>query len=76
MNRGCRDFDSSQDEALRLSPRDTNAYLWMALAGGAKGLLGSDEEAVTALRRAIEINRNYSQAHLWLAATCLSRSAK
>jgi TolB-like protein/Flp pilus assembly protein TadD len=55
-------------EALRLSPRDTNAYLWMGVAGFAKLLLGSDEEAVTQLRRALEFNRNHPRAHFWLAA--------
>ncbi len=56
------------NEALRLSPRDTNAYVWVAVAGYAKLLLSSDEEAVALLRRAIETNRNYSLAHFWLAA--------
>ena len=55
-------------EALRLSPRDTFAYPWMAIAGTAKLFLGSDEEAVTRFRRAIEINRNYPVAHFLLAA--------
>ena len=41
-------------EALRLSPRDTFAYLWMGVAGSAKLLLGSDDEAVTRFRRALE----------------------
>jgi tetratricopeptide (TPR) repeat protein len=54
--------------ALRLSPRDTNAYLWMGVAGFAKLLLGSDEEAVTQLRRALEFNRNHPRAYFWLAA--------
>ena len=34
-------------EALRLCPRDTSAYAWMAFAGFAKLYLGSDEEAVS-----------------------------
>jgi tetratricopeptide (TPR) repeat protein len=55
-------------EALRLSPCDTFAYLWIAAAGFAKFLLNSDEEAVALLRRAIEINRDYPQAYFWLAA--------
>jgi len=45
-------------EALRLSPRDTQAYIWMAIAGAAKLYLGRDEEAVAWFRRAIETNRN------------------
>jgi TolB-like protein/class 3 adenylate cyclase len=44
-------------EALRLSPRDTYAHVWMALAGLAKLVLCRDEEAVAWLRRAIETNR-------------------
>jgi TolB-like protein len=55
-------------EALRLSPRDTFAYIWMVNAGLAKLLLGSDEEAVTQLRRSIEINLNYPNSYFWLAA--------
>ena len=55
-------------EALRLSPRDTNAYLWMNFAGLAKLHLGSYEQAVAWLRRAIEANRNYPPAYFHLAA--------
>ena len=55
-------------EALRLSPRDTFAYSWMTWAGTAKLFLGSDEEAVTRFRRALEINRNIPVAHFSLAA--------
>ena len=54
-------------EALRLSPRDTNAFLWMGIAGQAKLHLGDDEEAVAWLRRSIEINRNYPNGHFYLA---------
>jgi len=57
------------NEALRLSPRDTNAYVWLAIAGAAKLWTGKDEEAITLLRRAIETNRNYPFAHFWLGAT-------
>jgi Flp pilus assembly protein TadD len=56
------------EEALRLSPRDATAYVWMAGAGVAKLYLGADEAAVTWLRRAIETNRNQAIAHFWLAA--------
>jgi tetratricopeptide (TPR) repeat protein len=55
-------------EALRLSPRDTLAYIWMAYAGIAKNHLGSYEQAVAWCRRAIEANRNYPHAHFMLAA--------
>jgi TolB-like protein/class 3 adenylate cyclase len=55
-------------EALRLSPRDTLAYLWMYIAGLAKNLLGDYEEAAAWCRRSIEANRNYPQPHFWLGA--------
>ena len=55
-------------EALRLSPRDTYAYLWMSLAGIAKLWLGADAEAVAWLRRSVEANRNFPLAHFYLAA--------
>ena len=56
------------NEALRLSPRDTVAQTWMAIAGAAKFSLGSDEEAATRFRRSVEINRNYPLGHFYLAA--------
>ena len=55
-------------EALRLSPRDSYAHHWMGIAGASKLYLGSHDEAVTRFRRAIELNRNYSVAHLFQAA--------
>ena len=56
-------------EALRLSPRDTIAYIWMSTAGSAKLQLGSYEQAIAWFRRAIEANRNYPPAYLLLAAS-------
>jgi TolB-like protein/class 3 adenylate cyclase/Flp pilus assembly protein TadD len=55
-------------EALRLSPRDTFAYTWMSIAGFAKILLGSDDEAVARYRRSIEMNRNHPLTCFHLAA--------
>jgi TolB-like protein len=55
-------------EALRLSPRDTNAFLWMGIVGHAKLHLGADQEAVAWLRRSNEANRNHPPAHFFLAA--------
>jgi TolB-like protein len=46
-------------EALRLSPRDTMAFVWMNYAGQAKLHIGSWEQAVAWCRRSIEANRNY-----------------
>jgi tetratricopeptide (TPR) repeat protein len=54
--------------ALRLSPRDTMAYIWMTTAGSAKLHLGSYEQAAAWFRRAIEANRNNPPAYLNLAA--------
>jgi TolB-like protein/class 3 adenylate cyclase len=54
-------------EALRLSPRDTLAYLWMNNVGIAKNQLGSWEQAVGWLRRAIDANRNFPTAYFSLA---------
>ena len=54
-------------EALRLSPRDTKAFLWFVIAGVAKRHLGNWEEASAWIRRSIEANRNFSQSHFDLA---------
>jgi tetratricopeptide (TPR) repeat protein len=54
-------------EALRLSPRDTNAYNWMLIAGVAKLYLGRDEEAAVWLLRSIDANRNHPLSHFYLA---------
>ncbi len=55
-------------EGLRLSPRDTFAYVWMLAAGFAKLLLGRDEEAAVWLLRSIDANPNHPFAHFCLAA--------
>jgi TolB-like protein len=55
-------------EALRLSPRDTLAYIWMTTAGSAKLHLGGYQQAVAWFRRAIEANRNNPPAYLNLAS--------
>ena len=55
-------------DALRFSPRDTMAYIWMAYVGTAKNHLGSWEQAVAWSRRSIEATRNYSYAYFMLAA--------
>jgi TolB-like protein/class 3 adenylate cyclase len=58
-------------EALRLSPRDTSAYIWMMHAGVAKLHVGSWEQGAAWLRQAIEANRNFPPAHFWLAAALM-----
>ena len=55
-------------EALRLSPHDPVANVWMSFPGIAKLWLGMDAEAVAWLRRSIETDRNYPFAHFYLAA--------
>jgi TolB-like protein/class 3 adenylate cyclase len=55
-------------EAFRLSPRDILAHKWMHVLGLAKLQLGADAEATAWLRRSVEANRNFSPAHLSLAA--------
>jgi TolB-like protein/Tfp pilus assembly protein PilF len=54
-------------KALRISPRDSNAYHWTSHAGRAKFYLGCDEEAVAWYRRSIEANPNFSVARFLLA---------
>ncbi len=56
------------NEAIRLSPRDTGVYIWLAMAGYAELLLSRDNEAASLLHRSIEANRNYALPHFWLAA--------
>jgi TolB-like protein len=56
------------NEALRLSPRDTDAGYWMVWVGFAKLQLSADAEAVTWLRRGLENNHNYPLGHFHLAA--------
>jgi TolB-like protein len=60
--------DAHVAEALRLSPRDTMAHIWMYFAGLAKLHLCKYEQAVAWFRRAIEANRNYPAANFNLAA--------
>ena len=49
--------EAHENEALRLSPRDSFAWLWLHFAGAAKMTLGANEEAVALFRRSIENNR-------------------
>ena len=52
---------------MRLSPRDTFAYRWIAWVGLAKVQLNADTEAIVWFRRGLDENRNYSAAHFQLA---------
>jgi tetratricopeptide (TPR) repeat protein len=58
-------------EALRISPRDTWAYMWMSLAAGAQLHLGHWEQAAAWCRRAIEANRNNQLPYVQLAAALM-----
>ena len=55
-------------EALRLSPRDPWANIWLHWEGLGKICMGLWEQAVAPYRRSIEINRNLHTAHFLLAA--------
>ena len=55
------------NEALRLSPCDTNAHVWLASGAFAKLHLNKFEEAIPILRRALDINQNYPHTHFRLA---------
>ena len=46
-------------EALRASPRDTDAYFWVGWMAEAKLYLGAYEDALNLCHRSIELNRNY-----------------
>ena len=61
------------NEALRLSPRDQRAWVWMLFLGNAKMQLGMDEDAVKWFRRGIELNPNFPLMH-FLSCRRLSRS--
>ena len=55
-------------EALRISPRDTRASVWMLIVGFAKLHSNRDEESVAWLNRSIELNPNNPVVHFSLAA--------
>jgi tetratricopeptide (TPR) repeat protein len=59
-------------EALRLSPRDPWAYVWLLTAGFAACLLGRNEEATTWFRRSIETNRNFAPCRFIYATVLMS----
>jgi TolB-like protein/class 3 adenylate cyclase len=60
--------EAHEKEALRLSPRDSFAWLWLHFTGAAKLVLGADEEAVALFRHSIENNRTIPLTHFFLAA--------
>lgn len=54
-------------EALRLSPRDTRAFLWYMFVGMARLMTNADLEALDWLRRSIEANPNHALSHFHFA---------
>jgi tetratricopeptide (TPR) repeat protein len=67
MGRG-DDVEAHIQEALRLSPRDTRAFLWMMFAGLGKLEVDADLEAVAWFRRSLEANQNQALSHFHAAA--------
>jgi TolB-like protein/Tfp pilus assembly protein PilF len=61
--------ESHELEALRASPRDTDANVWVAIMALTKLYLGAYEDALNLYRRSIELNRNYPNARFNYAAT-------
>ena len=70
--------ESHVEEALRLSPLDTFAYLWMLFAGVAAIQIEEYDKAVEWLRRSIDTNPNspWAYFHLGPHCSCLARRRK
>ncbi|HKN31403.1 MAG TPA: tetratricopeptide repeat protein [Roseiarcus sp.] len=68
VNGHAEETESYVIDALRVSPRDTLAHIWIAYIAGAKLYLGAVEEAVALFRRSIEMNPNRLTSHVLLAA--------
>jgi tetratricopeptide (TPR) repeat protein len=67
LSRG-QETEAHMEQARRVSPHDTNVYIWTMYVGLAKFWHGADAEALVWLRRSLEANRNYPNAHFHLAA--------
>jgi adenylate cyclase len=61
--------ESHELEALRVSPYDTEADVWVAYIALAKLYLGDTEGALSLYRRAKELNPNYPTGRFNMAAT-------
>jgi TolB-like protein len=55
-------------QALRLSPRDTRAFLWFMFVGMGMFTTNADLEAVDWFRRSVEANPNHALSHFQFAA--------
>jgi TolB-like protein/class 3 adenylate cyclase len=67
-NGHAEETESHELEALRVSPRDTEANAWVGYLAEAKQFLGDDEDAVTWNQRSLEINRNRPVTYFYLAS--------
>jgi TolB-like protein len=56
-------------EALRLSPCDPQAYIWMLFASNAMTWAGRDAEAGAWIQRAIQTNPHWAMLYFYLGAT-------
>jgi TolB-like protein/class 3 adenylate cyclase len=61
--------ESHELEALRVSPHDTEADVWVAYMALAKLYLGDPEGALSLYRRAKELNPNYPTGRFTMAST-------
>jgi tetratricopeptide (TPR) repeat protein len=63
-----RETEGHVQEAFRISPRDANAYVWMAFVGISKLYSGDDDQAVLWFQRSTGTNHNLAIASFCLAA--------
>ncbi|MGY3617370.1 winged helix-turn-helix domain-containing protein [Bradyrhizobium sp. USDA 10063] len=66
LERG-EEVEGHVQDALRLSPRDTRAFLWFMFVGMAKLMTKTDLGALDWLRRSIEANPNHALSHFHFA---------
>jgi len=63
--------ESHELEALRASPRDTDAYFWVGWMAEAKLYLGAYEDALNLCHRSMELNRNNPTSRFTYCAAIL-----
>jgi tetratricopeptide (TPR) repeat protein len=61
------EIEGHVQEALRLSPRDTRAFLWYMFVGLGKLSIHADREAIGWFRRSLELNGNHALSHFHFA---------
>jgi TolB-like protein len=67
LGRG-EEVEAHIQEALRLSPRDTRAFLWLMFVGMGKLMTNAEREAIDWFRRSLDANRNHALSHFHFAA--------